>query len=587
MFFIENGKTYIVNENDRQEFGDFCLKLLGELIFEGDTVDREGHWVASCSAYVRGVLETRTVVLSASAFDSRQRFLEQLRKRFGSGTFNISGNIKVANALAHYYSTLKEDAHSNPDCTGKVFFHADHLGYQKGTYWILSPDLHVLNGKILPNSHHQHFISDPTLGSYSTALGGHLLERDVLSAVTKKYLEMSTNFGNNQTAFLLATAFVICSGMKSVLTKLGADFSDESCIGVVCSKERNVGKSLTLQLLAKGQGIDKRSHPLLCSGGDQNVSGTSLKVIMHALQSTTLTCLVDDPVLTSTLSEFLLQVQSGLPQGSLRSGLNTPKGSVLISTNSAECERIHGRIVRLDYVKDPSFSKENETVLQTKMKDLVSNHEGFLVAWTILFLPRWLNSDRRKEHFVDKLREVLAMLVPEQQPRWHKGTAQLLYTYVVLHQIAGLEPNFIEAFKLLADSGKTMQQEQQCSFWERLEAEIEDKLKTAQPVLTWINPTVNVSVGGKFEPAIAIPSREIATFTSLKNLEITEEIQKVVDPQKSKTSSLLFAVDGSATLPDIRKKNRKVKQCKGIQNTQVFLDKKTSAQDRSCFRYER
>ena len=59
MFIIENDKTYIVNENDRQEFGDFCLKLLGELIFEGDTVDREGHWVASCSAYVRGVLETR------------------------------------------------------------------------------------------------------------------------------------------------------------------------------------------------------------------------------------------------------------------------------------------------------------------------------------------------------------------------------------------------------------------------------------------------------------------------------------------------------------------------------------------------
>ena len=46
--------------------------------------------------------------------------------------------------------------------------------------------LHVLNGKILPASHHQHFISDATLGNYSTALGGHLLERDVLSAVTKK-----------------------------------------------------------------------------------------------------------------------------------------------------------------------------------------------------------------------------------------------------------------------------------------------------------------------------------------------------------------------------------------------------------------
>ena len=36
-------------------------------------------------------------------------------------------------------------------------------------------------------------------------------------------------------------------------------------------------------------------------------------------------------------------------------------------------------------------------------------------------------------------------------------------------------------------------------------------------VLTWLNPTVNVSVGGNFVPAIAITSREMGTFTSLKN----------------------------------------------------------------------
>ena len=52
--------------------------------------------------------------------------------------------------------------------------------------------------------------------------------------------------------------------------------TDQSSIGVVCSNERNVGKSLTLQILARGQGIDRGAHPLLCSGGDQNVSGTSL-----------------------------------------------------------------------------------------------------------------------------------------------------------------------------------------------------------------------------------------------------------------------------------------------------------------------
>jgi len=37
-------------------------------------------------------------------------------------------------------------------------------------------------------------------------------------------------------------------------------FLDESCIGVVCSTERNVGKSLTLQSVAKGQGTDTHIH---------------------------------------------------------------------------------------------------------------------------------------------------------------------------------------------------------------------------------------------------------------------------------------------------------------------------------------
>ena len=54
--------------------------------------------------------------------------MKQLRRRFGSRTFNISGDIKVANVFAHYYSTLKE-------------VHVDHLSYQKGTYWTLSPDV--------------------------------------------------------------------------------------------------------------------------------------------------------------------------------------------------------------------------------------------------------------------------------------------------------------------------------------------------------------------------------------------------------------------------------------------------------------
>lgn len=60
----------------------------------------------------------------------------------------------------------------------------------------------------------------------------------------------------------------------------------------------------------------------------------------------------------------------------------------------------------------------------------------------------------------------------------------------------------------------------------------------------------------------------------MKNLEITEEIQKVVDPLKSKTSSLLFAVDGSATLPDIRKKTEKSNNVKGYKIPKSSLTRK-------------
>ena len=61
--------------------------------------------------------------------------------------------------------------------------------------------------------------------------------------------------------------------------------------------------------------------------------------MMHMLQSTTLTCLLEGPMFTGTLSEFLLHVQGGLPQGSLKSGVLAPKGSVPLSTSFSECER--------------------------------------------------------------------------------------------------------------------------------------------------------------------------------------------------------------------------------------------------------
>jgi hypothetical protein len=55
---------------------------------------------------------------------------------------------------------------------------------------------------------------------------------------------------------------------------------DESSVLLLHStiEERNVGKSFTLDILSKAQGVNRRQHSLLLAGGDQNKTGTSVYV---------------------------------------------------------------------------------------------------------------------------------------------------------------------------------------------------------------------------------------------------------------------------------------------------------------------
>jgi len=50
----------------------------------------------------------------------------------------------------------------------------------------------------------------------------------------------------------------------------------EANIGLIYSTSRSVGKTTALEVLAYGQGCQRKDHPLLVSLGDQCISGTSL-----------------------------------------------------------------------------------------------------------------------------------------------------------------------------------------------------------------------------------------------------------------------------------------------------------------------
>ena len=59
-------------------------------------------------------------------------------------------------------------------------------------------------------------------------------------------------------------------------------FADESTVGLLHSsiEERNVGKLLTLDLLAKGQGVPTQKHKSVLAGRDQTWCGASVEVMI-------------------------------------------------------------------------------------------------------------------------------------------------------------------------------------------------------------------------------------------------------------------------------------------------------------------
>jgi hypothetical protein len=84
--------------------------------------------------------------LPASVFDTRRRFLDTLRQKFGEGIFNFNKGI-TADDLAEYCSFLKEDfqSHGNGRRQQRVYF-TFHMGFQDQKYWILSKQVkfHIL-----------------------------------------------------------------------------------------------------------------------------------------------------------------------------------------------------------------------------------------------------------------------------------------------------------------------------------------------------------------------------------------------------------------------------------------------------------
>ena len=88
----------------------------------------------------------RMIVLPATAFDSRVKFLQEVRANFGAAILNLGGSVTTS-TLADYYACLKDDV-AGPD---KTYHKAQSLGSQKDGYWLLSKEVIKSSKMIIKN----------------------------------------------------------------------------------------------------------------------------------------------------------------------------------------------------------------------------------------------------------------------------------------------------------------------------------------------------------------------------------------------------------------------------------------------------
>ncbi|KAJ7385996.1 hypothetical protein OS493_012329 [Desmophyllum pertusum] len=91
--------------------------------------------------------------------------------------------------------------------------------------------------------------------------------------LTHRFHDLSSCFGQNAVAFQLATAFTVGRILRNATSP--SNVWTERLLGMIFSESKCVGKSLSLYLLALGQGIPSRVHLMFLSGGNQMLCGTS------------------------------------------------------------------------------------------------------------------------------------------------------------------------------------------------------------------------------------------------------------------------------------------------------------------------
>ncbi|XP_044164602.1 uncharacterized protein LOC114974859 [Acropora millepora] len=156
------------------------------------------------------------------------------------------------------------------------------------------------------------------------------------------------------------------------------------------------------------------------------------------------------------------------------------------------------------------------------------------------------------------------------QPRWLKGMTTVILTYAIFHASVGISPQSVDLIKEVLRQNKMVKK---LPLIIRLQQSLAARLEDAKPnALGWLNPIVNVSVCGKFVPAVGIRTAVVDDFAQVTSREVLDYLSQSTDTTKS--VQVVFAIDESCNLKDIPSRtNGKVRTFKGVKVPKSLLQK--------------
>lgn len=380
----------------------------------------------------RGNLEARNIVLNVGVFDSKQRFVDGLRASFGGGTF-LLGNKVSGNDIGAYVSYLKNDYAEQE--RPRKFKEAEYIGFQEGSYWLLSSEIQIEGKRLLTPLEQRYLITNSDLNQYELVVNGDLLNYGYLKQAFLRFNTLSQCFGQNAPAFQLAAAFVLSRILRNATSP--GDVWTESSLGMIYSETKCIGKSLSLYLLALAQGIPSRVHLMFLSGGNQNLCGTSAKKMQDSLTLTNAVVFIDDPDINKPFGEFLLQVQGRLLFGSKKEGMSASRAGVLLSSNSPEISRIVGRVVCFNYTGPREDMQAHDSwIMENSLIPHMQENKGLFLAWAVMYLDIWKRIYPEASGIV---MSILSRVFEEARPqqRWLKGVTSVVLANTMIRLSIG------------------------------------------------------------------------------------------------------------------------------------------------------